>query len=307
MSSRAFKIPYGERHGELLHISAVERGLRCNCVCPVCREPLVARKGPKVQHHFGHLPGANCSAETVLHQLGKRLLHRRMSAAITAGDELPFEWLCQHCGDRHEGNLVTLADRAAMELDLGVCRPDVTLLKTDGTPVAFVEIVVSHAPDENVLAHAAAHNVTLVEFHLNAADDLEALEQSPTLSATKVDVCTRPKCTTCGCPLCHKMVHVVDGECWRCNAPMKIAMLMVEGTPEGPERFSERDCAVAREQGAILQENYSRTLQKSYLSNTCGICGAFIGTNFLHEYWPLVDETNGHATGDMCLACLESE
>lgn len=305
MSSSAFKIPYGERDGELLHISAVERGLRCNCVCPVCREPLVARQGAKVRHHFGHFPGANCSAETVLHRLGKRLLHRRITAAIENDNPLPLTWTCEQCKDRHEGDLVALTDRAEMELPLESCRPDVTLLKADGTPVAFVEIVVSHPPGENVLAYTAAHHVTLVEFHLKAADDLEALEQSPKLSATKVNLCTRPKCTTCSRPLLRKTLHVVDGDCWKCAAPMQIAMLMVEGTPEGPERFAERDRTIASEQGAILRENFSRTLQESYLSNTCGSCGAFVGTNFLHEYWPLIDEANGHATGYVCLECQE--
>jgi len=215
MSNKAFKIPYGERDGDLLHISEVERGLKCNCVCPVCNSLLVARKGPKVKHHFGHYPGANCSAETVLHQLGKRLLHRRITAAIADGTSLPITWPCLHCGDQHEGNLVKLAHTAEMEMHLGACRPDVAILKQNGTPAAFVEIVVSHPPDENVLAYVAEHGVTLVEFHLNSADDLEVLDQSPTLKAIRVDLCTRPKCAGCGGLLRRKVLHVVDAACRR--------------------------------------------------------------------------------------------
>ncbi len=303
MSNKAFKIPYGERGGDLLHISDVERGLRCDCVCPVCNERLVARKGEKVKHHFGHYPGANCSAETVLHQLGKRLLHRRITAAIADGTSLPTTWPCLHCDDQHEGNLVKLAHTAEMEMPLGACRPDVAILKPDGTPVAFVEIVVSHPPDENVLAYAAAHGVTVVEFHLNSADDLEVLDQSPTLKATKVNLCTRPKCAACGRPLLRKVLHVVDGECWKCDAPMKIAMLSLEGLMQGPERFSERDRAIASEHGAILKTNYSRTVQEKYLSSTCGRCRAFSGRFFLHHYFHLMTAENGHSTGDMCLQC----
>lgn len=305
MSNKAFKIPYGERDGDLRHISEVERGVRCQCVCPVCNERLVARKGQKVKHHFGHYPGANCSAETVLHQLGKRLMHRRIAAAIADGTSLPITWPCLHlhCGDQHEGNLVKLAHTAEMEMYLGACRPDVAILKPDGTPVAFVEIVVSHPPDENVRAYAAAHSVTVVEFHLNSADDLEVLDQSATLKATRVDLCTRPKCAGCGGLLRRKVLHVVDGQCWRCDAPMKIAMLIVEGVAEGPENFSERDRALASDHGAILKTNYSRTLRRRYPSNTCGHCGAFVGTFFLHDYWDLMTAENGDATGHMCPKC----
>jgi hypothetical protein len=84
---------------------------------------------------------------------------------------------------------------------------------------------------------------------------------------------------------------------------LKIAPLIVEGTPEGPERFSERDRAVACEQGAILRPNYSRTLDENYVSNTCDACGAFVGTNFLHEHWCRATAENGHDAGYVCSEC----
>lgn len=305
MSSAGFKIPYGERDGELLHISAVERGRKCECRCAVCHAPLVARKGKKLRHHFAHDPGANCSEETVLHHLGKLIVHRRIVRAIEAGTPLQVTWPCEDCGDRHEGNLVKLAHGASMELSLGVCRPDATILRRDGTPVAMVEIVVSHRPDQNVLAYAAEKGVKLVEFHLRSADDLEVLDKAAELPATKVDLCMRPKCPTCGRPLRRKTLHVVDAPCWKCHAPMKIAMLNVEGVAQGPELFSDQDCAVARECGAILRINYSNTMRERYLSNTCGHCRTFAGSFYLHHYWPLMTAENGHPTGDVCLTCSE--
>lgn len=38
------KIAYAEHDGKLIHISQVESGLSCKYVCPVCKEPAVARK-----------------------------------------------------------------------------------------------------------------------------------------------------------------------------------------------------------------------------------------------------------------------
>ena len=84
---------------------------------------------------------------------------------------------------------------------------------------------------------------------------------------------------------------------------MKIAILSLEGETHGPEDFSERDRAVASEHEAILKMNYSQTVRKKYLSSTCGRCGAFVGTFFLHEYGHLSTAENGHATGHMCPKC----
>jgi len=301
--NKLFAIPYGEREGTLLHIDQVDRGIKCNCVCPACKKPLVARKGLKKKHHFAHYPGANCSSETVLHALGKHLLRKRIASSIANGRQLAMAWACPYCHDQHEGNLIKLAHCVEMEAGLGSCRPDLALLKSDGCPVAFVEVVVSHKPDENVLAYVAEHRVTLVEFHIRSADDLESLNRSAILRPTKVHLCTRPKCSLCGRPLSFKTLHVVDGECWNCHGKMKIAMLSVEGVMKGPEYFSEADFAVATKQGALLKVQYSRTAQERYMANTCSRCGQFVGRFFLHEYWALMEPAKGHHTGCVCMKC----
>ena len=46
--------------GKIVHISEIERGLACSCVCPSCGDMLVARKGTEVGHHFAHSSGEDC-------------------------------------------------------------------------------------------------------------------------------------------------------------------------------------------------------------------------------------------------------
>lgn len=46
--------------GRTVHISEVERGAACGCVCPGCSRPLIARKGTEVGHHFAHADGEEC-------------------------------------------------------------------------------------------------------------------------------------------------------------------------------------------------------------------------------------------------------
>ena len=49
-------IPFGEQTatGELVDVGEVEKGERCNCICPSCKTPLIARKGDIKEWHFAH-------------------------------------------------------------------------------------------------------------------------------------------------------------------------------------------------------------------------------------------------------------
>tara|TARA_Y100000296_G_C5179392_1_gene262473 strand:- start:8992 stop:10086 length:1095 start_codon:yes stop_codon:yes gene_type:complete len=49
-------IPFGEQTatGDLVDVGEVEKGERCNCICPSCKTPLIARKGGIKEWHFAH-------------------------------------------------------------------------------------------------------------------------------------------------------------------------------------------------------------------------------------------------------------
>ena len=54
--------PFGLQNGQIIMIEDIDKahnGLRCNCVCPACKEPFLARMGDKNQHHFAH-SGKGC-------------------------------------------------------------------------------------------------------------------------------------------------------------------------------------------------------------------------------------------------------
>ena len=72
------KLPFGLKDGKILHISQVEQGLNCGCICPNCQHPLIARKGSKTTHHFAHYKGKECekALETALHIAAKEILSR---------------------------------------------------------------------------------------------------------------------------------------------------------------------------------------------------------------------------------------
>jgi hypothetical protein len=62
------------RDGKLINVDHVPSGQACGCVCPACKEPLVAKNKGQVRiHHFAHQSGADCNLayETMLHLLAK--------------------------------------------------------------------------------------------------------------------------------------------------------------------------------------------------------------------------------------------
>lgn len=54
--------PFGLRKGKIVMIEDVpkeKRGLECDCICPSCKEPFIARIGDINRHHFAH-SGKGC-------------------------------------------------------------------------------------------------------------------------------------------------------------------------------------------------------------------------------------------------------
>ena len=81
-------LPYAlNKDNRLVFINDVPNGLACECVCPCCKESLIARnKGKKREHHFAHSSGCNCSGyyETTLHLLSKEIIKTEKAIMLPA-------------------------------------------------------------------------------------------------------------------------------------------------------------------------------------------------------------------------------
>ena len=300
---RKFKIPYGERDGEILHVSMVDRGIQCGCVCPVCKDRLIARKGSKTAHHFAHFSRNSCDGETLLHVLGKRLLARRIQEALDSSQELPISWKCDLCRENHEGNLIKNVAFVALEKSLGSIRPDLALFDVQNKVRSIVEVVVSHHPDEAVLEFGVENRVPIAEIHLKVAADLDTIMSAPILSMTKATVCTRPKCPTCAKPLSRKVLHVVDTECWKCRRPMKAAIISIDSFANRIHDFDEHETNIAEDNGVLIKKHYSQTMNESYRANTCRSCGTFIGGFYTHHHSYLMAPENAVDEVGVCQHC----
>lgn len=91
-------LTYGLHEGKLVHVSQVENGLGCNCVCPNCKHPLIAKNNPhnKKAAHFAHSSGTECAGavETALHLLAKDILKKtkKINAPSYHHDYNPDNW-----------------------------------------------------------------------------------------------------------------------------------------------------------------------------------------------------------------------
>lgn len=303
MKAVTLKIPFAIRAGQLIHISEVENGLQPDCVCPACKSPLVARKGSLKVHHFAHAAESNCQPETVMHLLGKQLLAEKIEAAIREGVPLWLSWNCEDCRDSHAIDLTQNIAQVAVEHALGTLRPDVALLDAQHAPAVILEVVVTHPPDAHVLTYCADHKIPVFEFKLKRMGDLEALRDSQKIQAAKSTFCSRPKCEKCGHSMQPRMLFVVPGICWNCHSNMKGAYIDCEGYTLAPSQMTTDEIAKANELGAVIKENFSRTMKAFEMSNTCPTCGLLTGNFYIGNFAENAEGMTGIQTGMDCMRC----
>lgn len=148
------KIPYGLKNGKLVHISEVESGAACQCICPTCNAPLVARKGSIKIHHFAHLNSPECewAGETTLHLLTKEILSQQKTIFIPgygieflsfftrSGRSVYFRRVYRASGK--DEKIEVKIDEVALETRLGRIAPDIVIFSA-GEPL-LLEIYVTH-------------------------------------------------------------------------------------------------------------------------------------------------------------------
>ncbi len=173
------KLPFGLQGDRLIHVSEAEAGLACGCICPACKERLVARKGAKVIHHFAHLGRLICAHafETGLHLAAKRILetHKKMRIPSVKLEFTSYKkpWtIHEECDIRFE--------HVSVESKLANVVPDV-LIYAEGRPLA-IEIAVTHFVDSLKLKRLSDLGLSTLEI------DLAEFSRNPTLEGLEDEV-----------------------------------------------------------------------------------------------------------------------
>lgn len=175
------KLPFGLRDGVLVHVSSVERGLKCVCHCPGCNAPLMAKKGEIAAHHFAHKADTSCSyqPETALHEYAKQIISRQQVFDLPAltvvvqsrGYGIRFQ-------EEVEGATVSIR-RAVQEQKYQDIVPDVQLEADSG--LVFVEVAVTHFVDHVKRKKLATAGIPTVEIDLSSIPldaSIESIDQA---------------------------------------------------------------------------------------------------------------------------------
>jgi hypothetical protein len=151
--------------GSIAHISEVPRGTACECICPGCGAPLVARKGEVQHHHFGHHgadDGRPCKTgpETALHRFAKQVLERDLQIFLPTLDLVDGRerWV------GFEGKSYQF-DAAILENRLGQIIPDVIVRKANRDLI--VEFAVTHECEPAKIAQIAEMDISAIEVDLS--------------------------------------------------------------------------------------------------------------------------------------------
>ncbi len=163
MANTTHNILYAIKNGEIVHISDVERGLKCGCICPACGANLVARKGKIKAHHFAHHSNESCEYgyESSLHLAAKDILSRSKKM-ILPPIWVKFDYKEKICLREAQEIPIT---RVELEKKFSDVIPDVVVYS--GNRRIFVEIYVTHAIDDIKLKKLQKANASTIEIDLS--------------------------------------------------------------------------------------------------------------------------------------------
>lgn len=168
MTSKRLNLTYALKDGVITHISKVERGLKCDCVCPACGERLVAKKGQKMMHHFAHQTTKDCEYgyESSLHLAAKEILSQTKKMVI------PPVYI--HFPDSYKPDVLICEakeitfDHVELEQRFNNVIPDVVVYT--GSKRLFLEVFVTHCVDEEKLHKLKAADISTIEIDLSKID-----------------------------------------------------------------------------------------------------------------------------------------
>ena len=158
------------KNGEIVSVMDVERGLACHCICPACKDTLVAKQGDVRIWHFAHASHTDCliGAESALHLAAKQLIEKWQGIMMP---EIKARRLVQLADGRNatgdaylEAEWVNF-EQVSLEESIGSIRPD--LIAQAGNARYLIEIAVTHFVDDEKRAAIKKLGLPALEISLD--------------------------------------------------------------------------------------------------------------------------------------------
>ena len=145
-----------DKSGFLTYIEDVANGLSCDCICPCCKEQLIAKNGGKYRKpHFAHSSGSNCQGyyETTLHLLAKEVIKTEKSLMLPVYGKLEPRQIQFEEVEVEERN------------DSSSLQPDCVGVASDGLRL-HIEIFVTHQIDDYKKSKIKEGNINCIEIKI---------------------------------------------------------------------------------------------------------------------------------------------
>lgn len=157
-----------ERNNKIIHIDELtpdENGLKCNCICPICKEPLKANTLGKIKRkHFSHNKNSDCInyLETAIHKLAKQIIEDNKRIVIPRLN-YNYETLVE------EQNINFETVESEIYLSDHSFKPDIigTTIHKNKKIDLIIEIAVTHKIDDIKFNKIKNSNISTIEIYLD--------------------------------------------------------------------------------------------------------------------------------------------
>ena len=160
-----------ERNNKIIHIDEItpdENGLKCNCICPICKEQLKANTLGKIKRkHFSHNINSDCInyLETAIHKLAKQIIEDSKRIVIP---RLTYNY--KTLVEEQNINFETV--ESEKYLSEHSFKPDIigTTVHNNKKMVLIIEIAVTHKIDDVKLKKIKNSNISTIEIYLDSKE-----------------------------------------------------------------------------------------------------------------------------------------
>lgn len=290
--AQSLKIPLA--HDETGSLVSVEHAISGGqYYCPSCGAGLILRRGTVKVAHFAHKPSDICNQETIIHKTAKLVVQQAVTDWKAGKRAAPvIQRACQVCHSLIAQPLPEKVETAQLEYRLSDgFIADVALL-AGNTPVAAIEIFVTHAVDDT-----KATNISVPYIEL---DGYEVLASTTTWLPLNdnLEPVTCPECVKKGIEQEQKFAKYLDKtaqiaektgielpsdyyryaphSCWRCKKDI-LVFTWPERLPYEPRQPSKQPIPMS------IRSVFSGMADRQYWANLCPYCHATQGDWFLFE------------------------
>ncbi len=310
-NTKYFTIAKSER-GKLYHASEAHGGSTFHC--PFCNNEMVLKRqkeGVYDSHFIHRIPNSNCSPKKVNKLVSKYLLFNRIDKALNSGAYLALEWVCYHCDENHNGNLLSSIHHIEMDSRVGDYYPEIVLFNKEGIVKSVIRIVSGKGVARDELYFYRENSIVLVEFKYGEDLSLGEYEKEK-LFPKFVDYCFNPKCESCHRYLRNTEMAITTVICPSCGRPKKIALVVDKYGKQvfyyGPKYFSKEEIGIARIKGVLMERVFVSEYKREQLVNTCDTCGYYVLDSEVYDEYEKEENVKEYIKiGMHCLNCSLSQ